>query len=130
MKCILTYLVFIICLNISSSAQIEDGPLKEPVTAISKVNNKNFTLTFSDIILRFYQACISPAYGDRCALTPSCSMYARLAIQKHGFLRGWIMAFDRLTHESDEINFAPLVREGKYYRFSDPVDNNDFWWKK
>jgi len=40
------------------------------------------------------------------------------------------MAFDRLIHESDEIQSAPLVWVNGSYKYYDPMENNDFWWDK
>jgi hypothetical protein len=52
------------------------------------------------------------------------------AVRKHGLLVGLVMTFDRLIHESDEIQSAPLIRVNESYRYLDPVGNNDFWWDK
>ena len=81
-------------------------------------------------LLKFYQTVISPMDGDRCPMTPTCSLYGVQAIRKHGPLIGIIMTSDRLIHEADEQRFAPMVRVGNRYRYSDRVENNDFWWYK
>jgi putative membrane protein insertion efficiency factor len=40
-----------------------------------------------------YQRWISPYLGNRCRFHPSCSAYARTAIETHGALRGsWLTA--------------------------------------
>lgn len=72
---------------------------------------------------------ISPVDGDRCSMVPSCSDYALQAIEKHGFLMGWIMGCDRLMRcGHDELyRSETLVRGGEVYCV-DPVSNNDFWW--
>lgn len=44
----------------------------------------------------FYRNLLSSQDGERCGFTPSCSRYAKLAIARHGLLRGAIMAADRL----------------------------------
>lgn len=46
--------------------------------------------------LRFYQIVISTQDRPSCMFTPSCSNYAREAIELHGFLAGILMASDRL----------------------------------
>lgn len=44
----------------------------------------------------FYQRCISPFTPPSCRFTPTCSQYAKEAIQKHGPLRGLYLAIRRL----------------------------------
>jgi putative membrane protein insertion efficiency factor len=44
-----------------------------------------------------YQRWISPALGARCRFYPSCSQYARTAIEVHGALRGSGLALRRLA---------------------------------
>jgi hypothetical protein len=38
------------------------------------------------------------------------------------------MTCDRLFHEADEMEQAPLIWVHDRYRFYDPLENNDFWW--
>jgi putative membrane protein insertion efficiency factor len=44
-----------------------------------------------------YQRWISPALGPRCRFYPSCSQYAKTAIEVHGALRGVSLAIRRLV---------------------------------
>jgi len=78
-------------------------------------------------LIRLYRAWLSPVYGDRCPMVPSCSRYAIDAIGKHGPVLGVVMASGRLMHEADERTFAPIRKSGDRYLFFDPVENNDFW---
>lgn len=48
------------------------------------------------VLIRFYQACISPALPSSCRYYPSCSAYAYEAVEKWGLQRGTVMAFRRL----------------------------------
>jgi putative membrane protein insertion efficiency factor len=54
------------------------------------------------LLIRSYQATISPALpvlfgpAGRCRFTPSCSQYAREAIQAHGVMAGSVLAAGRL----------------------------------
>ena len=65
--------------------------------------------------IRFYQHYISPVIGDRCQMYPSCSSYAVEAIKKHGCLIGPVMTSDRLIHEANETDHAPVIeKEGDY----------------
>jgi putative membrane protein insertion efficiency factor len=44
-------------------------------------------------LLRVYQYALRPMLGANCRFAPSCSDYAREAIEKHGALRGtWLAA--------------------------------------
>lgn len=47
-------------------------------------------------LLRFYKVGISPLLGSRCRYYPSCSDYAKDAIQYHGAARGTYLAFRRV----------------------------------
>ena len=78
--------------------------------------------------VRFYQNYISPVRGIPCPMYPSCSEYSIEAIKKHGFFMGIMMTVDRLIHEVDEFNYAPVVNIEGRRRFYDTVENNDFWW--
>ena len=46
--------------------------------------------------IRFYQKYISPLKNTKCPYTPSCSQYGLEAIQKHGALKGTILAIWRI----------------------------------
>jgi hypothetical protein len=50
-------------------------------------------------LIRIYQNCISPIIGGRaaCRFTPTCSEYAKQAIEKHGILRGGWMGVRRIA---------------------------------
>ena len=47
-------------------------------------------------IVKFYQAVISPWLPPSCRFVPTCSEYAREAIDRHGVLRGGRLAVWRL----------------------------------
>jgi hypothetical protein len=78
----------------------------------------------------FFRDTISTVDGDRCPSFPSCSQYGQQAIRKHGIFIGWVMTFDRLLHEADEVYLVPQVQVNGAFRAYDPVENNDFWWVK
>jgi len=78
----------------------------------------------------FFKEYISAVDGDRCMMHPSCSTYSLMAIERHGFIMGYIMTVDRLIHENNEMDFAEIVKIGDHARYHDPVENNDFWWYK
>ena len=48
------------------------------------------------LLLRLYQLLISTQDASSCMFVPTCSRYAMAAVEKHGIVRGVIMASDRL----------------------------------
>jgi len=48
-------------------------------------------------LLRVYKVVISPLLPPACRFYPSCSQYAAGAIEKHGAMRGGILAAQRLA---------------------------------
>lgn len=48
-------------------------------------------------LLRAYKLLISPFFTGSCRFYPSCSDYAREAIETHGAGRGFVMAARRLA---------------------------------
>ena len=79
-------------------------------------------------MLSFYQRTIGPVVSGRCPMYPTCSQYSAEAVHEHGPVIGIVMTADRMIHELDEQNVAPLVKVGGRYRYFDPVRDNDFWW--
>ncbi len=46
-------------------------------------------------LLKAYKDLLSPLLGTRCRFHPSCSDYARTAVEKHGSLKGSWLALKR-----------------------------------
>ncbi len=46
--------------------------------------------------IRFYQRKISPLFGPQCRYYPTCSQYAVEAVEKHGVIKGSLLAIARL----------------------------------
>ena len=46
-------------------------------------------------LIKFYQTRISPLFSARCRYIPTCSQYAREAIEKYGAAKGGWLAFKR-----------------------------------
>jgi len=70
-------------------------------------------------LLRGYKRYVSPWLGNRCRFHPSCSDYARVAIERHGAVCGCLMASTRL------LRCQPLCEGGM-----DPVPDRftrRFW---
>jgi putative membrane protein insertion efficiency factor len=47
-------------------------------------------------LIRVYQFLLSPWLGNQCRFFPTCSEYARIAIEKHGAAKGGWLALKRL----------------------------------
>jgi hypothetical protein len=81
-------------------------------------------------VIHFFREYISSVDGDRCMMHPSCSSYGLIAIEKHGFIIGYIMTVDRLIHENNEMDIAEVIKTRGISLYHDSVENNDFWWYK
>ena len=47
-------------------------------------------------MIRLYQKYISPGLGNHCKFYPTCSEYAKQAIDKYGIIKGNILAIYRI----------------------------------
>ncbi len=47
-------------------------------------------------LIRFYRFFLSPFMGNQCRFTPTCSCYAREAVETHGALKGSWLAVRRI----------------------------------
>jgi len=48
-------------------------------------------------LIRLYQVALGPHLGGACRHVPSCSVYAREAIARHGVRRGMVLALKRVA---------------------------------
>ena len=81
------------------------------------------------LLISFFQTVVSPVDGASCDFYPTCSAYAKQAIQKHGLFIGLVMASERLCRLHSPAGYEPIEKFGAYYYY-DPVENNDFWFYK
>jgi len=74
-------------------------------------------------LLRFYKAGISPLLPPSCRYEPTCSEYARIAIERHGAGRGSWLALRRLArcHPFGGSGLDPVPEAGA---FSDQESDN------
>lgn len=63
------------------------------------------------LLIRLYQQGVSPYFPRRCRFIPTCSQYAREAVEKYGAAKGGLLALRRL------LRCHPFYR-GNFY---DPV---------
>jgi len=52
--------------------------------------------TLAIFLIRIYQRYISPNKAPSCRFRPTCSQYAAEAIERHGAMRGFILAAYRV----------------------------------
>ena len=62
-------------------------------------------------IIKLYQKIKGPWHG-MCKYTPTCSEYARIALERYGFIKGWYLSIKRI------IRCNPFSKGGY-----DPVPN-------
>ena len=65
------------------------------------------------IMIRIYALILSPFFGQRCRFYPSCSSYARKALEQHGLLKGGYFTFKRLLRchplSSGGFDYVPKI---------------------
>ena len=64
-------------------------------------------------LIRLYQRLLSPLLGPRCRFHPTCSTYAVQALERHGVVRGSVLAARRIArcHPLNEGGFDPVPPE-------------------
>ena len=62
-----------------------------------------------------YQVFLSPVLGPSCRFSPTCSEYAKIAIDKFGVMRGSLMAIKRIfsCHPWGSSGYDPVPKEDK-----------------
>jgi len=78
-------------------------------------------------LITFYQTQVGPAIGDRCSLHPSCSRYAKQALQTHGIV-GVAAMGDRFIREASVVSARehPVMIHGQR-KYHDPLSDHDGW---
>ncbi|MGA8878950.1 MAG: membrane protein insertion efficiency factor YidD [Candidatus Korobacteraceae bacterium] len=76
-------------------------------------------------VLRMYKRFVSPMLPHSCRFVPTCSEYAMEAVERHGVLRGSLLAIRRL------LRCHPFARAGvdlvpQAMRQSGPVEGHGF----
>ncbi len=62
------------------------------------------------LLIRFYQLFISPLTPATCRFEPTCSSYAKIALEKHGLLKGGWLALKRILscHPWGKSGYDPV----------------------
>jgi len=65
-------------------------------------------------LIRLYQLAISPLFPPVCRFQPTCSQYAKEAVDLHGPLRGGLLALKRLArcHPLGGRGYDPVPEPG------------------
>lgn len=78
-------------------------------------------------LIKVYQYLLSPWVGNQCRFHPTCSEYARIAIEQHGSLKGSWLAVRRLLicHPySGRHGFDPVPGTEQWYDLTPDDDDH------
>jgi putative membrane protein insertion efficiency factor len=80
------------------------------MTAPATAGATSLAARVASAVLRFYKTAISPLLPRACRYEPTCSVYAREAIERYGFARGAVLALRRLArcHPFHAGGFDPV----------------------
>lgn len=100
-----------------------DANLKAPSQQTTVVP-PNIGVRIANAVIRFHQNVISPVDGPRSAFRPTSSRYMQLAMQRYGFVKGFLMGCDRLIRENDEEwVYNTIEIDGRVFKY-DPARPN------
>ncbi|MBX9743685.1 MAG: membrane protein insertion efficiency factor YidD [Chlamydiales bacterium] len=117
------FVLFVLPLGARSHFQEPWGRDTELTKPFKKnpISSSSIATRVADKIIRFHQEIISPVDGPRSSFRPTSSRYMQLAMQRYGFIKGFIMGCDRLLRENDEIWVYPIIEvDGERFKF-DPA---------
>lgn len=118
-------LSFVVCLQLFAAPGFfepwgKDAALKPPPpeTEGPKIS---IATQIAGAVIKFHQEIISPVDGPRSHFRPTSSTYMKLAMQRYGFVKGFVMGCDRLLRENDEEwVYRKVEIDGKVYKY-DPA---------
>lgn len=96
--------------NAGHRAEHKAGYKTEHNTEYKAQPNAGHSAGRAERIIGFYQRAISPLHRSCCIYTPTCSEYARIAIQRWGLKHGSWLALKRLLrcHPLHKGGFDPV----------------------
>lgn len=99
----------------------KDAELTNPTTLDTNPPEKGLGQVSAQVLIKFHQEVISPADGPRSHFRPSSSTYAKEAIDRYGFVKGFLLGCDRLMRENnDPWIYRKVTTEEGTYKY-DPV---------
>jgi uncharacterized protein len=101
----------------------KDADLKYKPSEVEEATTsaRSLAVRTAEHIIRFHQNVLSPVDGPRSHFRPSSSAYMMQSMQKHGFIKGFLMGCDRLMREnSDEWVYRKIEENGKLYKYDPP----------
>jgi hypothetical protein len=102
-----------------------DSDLKVP-SPKEKESKPSLATKIADIVIRFHQDILSPVDGPRSHYRPTSSRYMQLAMQRYGFVKGFVMGCDRLLRENDEDwVYRKVEIDGQLFKY-DPAKINKY----
>ncbi len=110
--------------------KIYERCISQPQAPAEKPSFFKKVTTFSpQLLITFFQRVISPVDGATCDFYPTCSAYAKHALEKHGLVIGLAMANERTNRYHSPEGYELIYKFDRYYIY-DPVENNDFWFAR
>lgn len=104
----------------------KDSDLKFVSSKNIKHNNPSLLTKGATKIIKFHQNFLSPTTGPRSSFRPTSSRYMELAMQRYGFLKGYLMGCDRLLRENkEEWVYRKIVIDNIKYKY-DPALNKKY----
>jgi hypothetical protein len=103
-------------------------PVTHEVSSAGPVRREPPTGDFLGVAYGFYRNVVTQIDGPRCSHRPTCSAYAREAVNRHGLVGLWL-AYDRLlrgTHSSAVRQLPVTLQHGRIV-FLDPLEGSTFW---
>lgn len=111
--------------NVYGSSKTMRGPMvkQDRQTIADELETSPLRIVLLEAV-SIFQKYISPVDGDRCGFVPSCSTFARRAMERQGVVLGVALTADRLLRCTIFKRPGPdylLLPNGKLF---DPVENN------
>ena len=96
--------------SVAAAGQVRNPPPGTDLAAVARAPKPvSPGQLFARMLFFAYQRGAGPSKGHKCPMSPSCSEYARLAVERFGVLRGSILAADRLHRCGHDLRFYPTV---------------------
>ena len=70
------------------------------------------------VLLKLYHNLVSPFLGNHCRFSPTCSIYAQVAVERHGVVCGLWLSFKRL------LKCHPWYKKAGYDPVPEEIKNN------